>query len=559
MYKFDIQRFLCILDTGFRIGLWVDFGSSMRLHVTQDRQELGCRSSICVCSPLIYLSSSISIFVPIVTRKFSITKHAGNTDIVFVCLGVCFHTCLQGRVGYCVCLCSLVNMTDSEDLARTAIASGVIQLVKSTYDHANAHKPLQLRGFVPETLAADATYVLSNLCNHEDLHAELLRADVPSALLLATKEPDEKLAFVSLLKLAFMLGGNDDKSNPHVLAAAACVPKICEALRKGGIVHYSDSGFKSKYRMVEILNPATRIVINDDNKQQMCDEGMMAALESVLEKHMPGVEGAEDGAAERIVSILLHLSFIPAGFNWLLERREAPDATLFTNLTALADAGSSAQLGKDAGSILFQISQSQSGSSAAPASPSVVRERHIMVSYCWGQKQQVMLFCKELRQLGFEVWRDEEGSKYVGPISGGKSRNFGDVMHAVNVCNTHTHTHTHTLHVRRHYLVDHLLDLDVFLDDTHTRTLTHTLTHTHTHTHTHTTRDRHAHSREDTKCSIADFWDLVCDIYQGTRWKRWQTPLIRRHRWSFLSAVLTRRVPTADWKQTMRTAVPKMA
>ena len=40
-------------------------------------------------------------------------------------------------------------------------------------------------------------------------------------------------------------------------------------------------------------------MINDDNKQQMCDEGMMAALESVLEKHMPGVEGAEDGAAEK--------------------------------------------------------------------------------------------------------------------------------------------------------------------------------------------------------------------------------------------------------------------
>ena len=357
-------------------------------------------------------------------------------------------------------------MADIEDLARTAIASGVIQLVKSTYDHANAHTPVQVRGFSAEPLARVATSVLQNLCNHEDLHAELLRADVPSALLLAAREPDEEMAFKSLLQLAFMLGGNDDKSNPHVLAASACVPKICEALRKGGKVHYSDSGRTGSYRMVEILNPATRIVINDDNKQQMCDEGMMAALESVLEKHMPGAEGAEDGAAERVVSILLHLSFIPAGFNWLLERRNAPDATLFTNLTALADADSSAQLGKDAGSILFQISQSQSGSSgaptsrwrrlrstvrgghvmissAAPTSPSAVRERHIMVSYCWGQKQLVMLFCKELRQLGFEVWRDEEGSKYVGPISGGKSRN-SEMSCMLCVYATHARTHTRT-------------------------------------------------------------------------------------------------------------------
>ena len=27
-------------------------------------------------------------------------------------------------------------------------------------------------------------------------------------------------------------------------------------------------------------------------------------------------------------------------------------------------------------------------------------------------------FCQVLREMGYEVWRDEEGSKYVGPISG---------------------------------------------------------------------------------------------------------------------------------------------
>ena len=38
----------------------------------------------------------------------------------------------------------------------------------------------------------------------------------------------------------------------------------------------------------------------------------------------PGEEKAEEGAAHKIVVILLHLSFINAGLDWLVERKKCP-------------------------------------------------------------------------------------------------------------------------------------------------------------------------------------------------------------------------------------------
>ena len=73
-----------------------------------------------------------------------------------------------------------------------------------------------------------------HLCQHEALTEELLRADLPAAILAMTTDPDKDTAFSALLSLAFMLGGDDDKNNPHIVAASAAVPLLCEQLRHGG-------------------------------------------------------------------------------------------------------------------------------------------------------------------------------------------------------------------------------------------------------------------------------------------------------------------------------------
>ena len=324
-----------------------------------------------------------------------------------------------GPVGNALCLQMLLNLADCEDIAPEIIGAGAIELARDAYAHADARNPLPTFSASGATMTVGemANGVLTNLCQHEALHAELLRADVPAALLPMTTDPNEEIAFSTLLALAFMLGGSDDKNNPHIVAASAAVTRLCETLRHGGIF-FTSTGEEtgSVFSIVELLNPAVKMVINDDNKQQMHDVGMLPVLETVLAQQMPGEEEAEEGAAHKIVSILLHLSFLSAGLDWLVARKNAPDSTLHTNLDTLANTDGAGQAGRDAGSLCFRISKHSYSSGVT--SPGTDLARHVMVSYCWAQKAIVLQFCKTLREMGHEVWRDEEGSKYVGPISG---------------------------------------------------------------------------------------------------------------------------------------------
>jgi GTPase SAR1 family protein len=45
--------------------------------------------------------------------------------------------------------------------------------------------------------------------------------------------------------------------------------------------------------------------------------------------------------------------------------------------------------------------------------------RHIMLSYCWGyKKDHVIALEGKLKQLGYDIWRDENGSSIVPPLAG---------------------------------------------------------------------------------------------------------------------------------------------
>jgi hypothetical protein len=48
----------------------------------------------------------------------------------------------------------------------------------------------------------------------------------------------------------------------------------------------------------------------------------------------------------------------------------------------------------------------------------IPKGKHVMVSYCWKQKEQVKKLVAALRQLGLVVWRDEEGTIYAPRIEG---------------------------------------------------------------------------------------------------------------------------------------------
>jgi hypothetical protein len=120
-------------------------------------------------------------------------------------------------------------LADAEDVEPALVAAGAIQLASDAYAHADASKPLPKPGMPGHifTVAVYSSMLLANLCQHVSLHAELLRADLPSAILAMTTDPDKDNAFSAILSPAFMLGGDDDKNNPHIVAASAAVPLIC--------------------------------------------------------------------------------------------------------------------------------------------------------------------------------------------------------------------------------------------------------------------------------------------------------------------------------------------
>ena len=66
----------------------------------------------------------------------------------------------------------------------------------------------------------------------------------------------------------------------------------------------------------------------------------------------------------------------------------------------------------------------------APSSKSgnTVPRKHVMISYAWGAKKELAVALgAELRSLGYEVWRDEEGSAIVPSMSGDTDERMAQV------------------------------------------------------------------------------------------------------------------------------------
>ena len=63
-----------------------------------------------------------------------------------------------------------------------------------------------------------------------------------------------------------------------------------------------------------------------------------------------------------------------------------------------------------------------------PSSSSSGVRKHVMISYAWGAKKELAVALgAELRSLGYDVWRDEEGSNLVPSMSGDTDERMAQV------------------------------------------------------------------------------------------------------------------------------------
>ena len=69
---------------------------------------------------------------------------------------------------------------------------------------------------------------------------------------------------------------------------------------------------------------------------------------------------------------------------------------------------------------------------------STAKHQHVMLSYAWGAKKQLVInFQTELQQLGYDVWRDEDGSSIVPAMSGAVDDRMAEAIeasYAVIIC-----------------------------------------------------------------------------------------------------------------------------
>ncbi len=74
--------------------------------------------------------------------------------------------------------------------------------------------------------------------------------------------------------------------------------------------------------------------------------------------------------------------------------------------------------------------------SAASSTHSGVKPSHIMISYCWNNMANpglVKSLASEFRNLGYEVWRDVDGSSLVPAMSGSTEERMAEALEAASV------------------------------------------------------------------------------------------------------------------------------
>ena len=65
-----------------------------------------------------------------------------------------------------------------------------------------------------------------------------------------------------------------------------------------------------------------------------------------------------------------------------------------------------------------------------------INAKHVMLSYCWNQTanpQHVKMLAKELKSLGVDVWRDEDGSSIVPPMSGSVDERMAEAIQCSDI------------------------------------------------------------------------------------------------------------------------------
>lgn len=303
---------------------------------------------------------------------------------------------------------------------------------------------------------------LMNLAHHSAAEAPL-RAEgvfkIVRPLLSSTSSEGLKAMFI----VAFLVGKRDPApaSAPSSQTAydaevaydeeAACLHQYPETIDRlvGVLREIIEARHGPDYRLGTfslsiVLRACLAMSISDANKARLVRGPLLSLLKKILEMFVgdaPGIPFCGGGGLDPDSAVLacetaLHLSFAGADERDHLQRFSAVDLRPVV-AELLASKRLSIEDSRTAQSLLSRLT--------LPAPPK--EGKHVMISYAWqsgSAPELVKKLAAALREAGFDVWRDEEGSSVLPPMG----LRVNDAMAAAIQC-----SHTMIVCVSPEYVV----------------------------------------------------------------------------------------------------------
>jgi hypothetical protein len=205
--------------------------------------------------------------------------------------------------------------------------------------------------------------------------------------------------------------------------------EIKELIKKGFEYGFGLSGVSVALKNLSISDENKSIMIKYPKLISLACQGIRLFIDNAPEcKGMnPGQTFYESGGGggkdlltvENLLELLLQLSFMFEDDIALKSAFITPDYDLKKMLEELQNIPIERQVSFETRQFALKLLSKLDPSKIQGSGNSMsVGCQHIMLSYSWSaNKDLVIAFGKKLQEMGYDVWRDEEGSSIMGPMS----------------------------------------------------------------------------------------------------------------------------------------------
>lgn len=301
-----------------------------------------------------------------------------------------------------------------------------------------------------------------------DVNAKLKEANVVDAVLPIARNPKNKLDSLRAVMIVILLIGRDEAKvkngvstnvfdSQHVTILRDKYQTILENKDDEGNVSGKGGYSFSPYLLLQAINC---MCISDTNRDKILNGHFLPLLMKGLQRFVDnagplgneairiGGGGADTTSAGLAIDSLLQLSFAYESDMDLQTKFMTPSTGLLALLNALllnTNLKKNEEYMRNVRLLIQRLtsvpvvepahSPTTAAAATVVAASSHAKASHIMMSYCWNKDAKpgnVSKLGTTLRELGYDVWRDEEGSSLVPGMTGSTDERMGEALDAAS-------------------------------------------------------------------------------------------------------------------------------